>query len=389
MAENLADPQLTASFARRLLAWHEVHGRHDLPWQRETDSYRVWVSETMLQQTQVATVIPYYQRFMQRFPVLRDLADASQDEVLHLWSGLGYYARARNLRACARLVCERHGGELPHTVDELTALPGIGRSTAGAICAIVHGMRTPILDGNVRRVLSRHFAIAGDPGSAATQRLLWDTATLLTPAERSGSYAQAIMDLGATVCTRTRPACVLCPLAATCQGLAQGNPTRFPTRRARRTIPERHCQLLVIRNEEGAVLLERRPPSGVWGGLWSFPEVGADEDPARACDRIVRVSPCEVRPGTPFRHTFSHFRLVATPVFLEVRAVPEHVRQDDRLIWYTPGSENRGFAAPIARLLDAIHEAGGASPFLDPDTPTGLNTRLPDCPDSSVGRAED
>lgn len=390
MAEPLIDRELADDFATRLLAWHDEHGRHDLPWQREPNAYRVWVSEIMLQQTQVGTVVPYYERFMRRFPTLHSLAESSEDEVLELWSGLGYYARARNLHACARIVCERHGGQFPRSPDELAALPGIGRSTAGAICAIVHGMRTPILDGNVRRVLSRHFAIEGDPSSAAVQRTLWTIATQLTPAQRSAAYTQAIMDLGATVCTRSRPACALCPLAASCLAFAQGTPTRFPARKTRQKLPERHCQLLVIRDEEGAVLLEKRPPSGIWGGLWSFPEIAMREDPGLACDRIVRVMPLTARAGVPLRHAFSHYRLVATPVFVGVSGVPAHVREDERLLWYTPARKNLGIAAPIRRLLDALHQTDIAgTSFLDPDTATELNTRLPPCPDSSVGRAED
>ncbi len=365
MTDTLPDADTAAHFAARLLAWHDVHGRHDLPWQHDLDPYRVWVSEIMLQQTQVSTVIPYYARFMQRFPTLRALAEAPEDELLHHWTGLGYYARARNLHAVARIVREQYGGELPQTVDELAALPGIGRSTAGAICAIAHGMRAPILDGNVKRVLLRRFAIAEDPASAATQRTLWTLATLLTPATRSGAYTQAIMDLGATVCTRTRPACALCPLASSCLAHLHGDPAHFPLRRPRHPAPERHCQLLLIRDASGAVLLEKRPPHGIWGGLWSFPEITAHEDPALACDRIVRVTPLASHRGTPFRHAFSHFRLVATPVFLDVPAVPAHVLEDDRLIWYKPGGANLGFAAPVKRLLDALHEAADTSPWSD------------------------
>ncbi|MCG3171804.1 MAG: Adenine DNA glycosylase [Pseudomonadales bacterium] len=357
MTEPLHDPQAAARFAARLLAWHATHGRHDLPWQRDPDAYRVWVSEIMLQQTQVATVIPYFERFMRRFPTLRALADAPEDEVLHHWTGLGYYARARNLQRAARMVRDGAGAELPRDPAALAALPGIGRSTAGAICAIAWGMRTPILDGNVKRVLARQFAIDGDPAQAATERRLWELAERLTPQEDCGAYTQAIMDLGATLCTRTRPACALCPLAESCRARALGDPARFPARRRRRVLPERQCQLLVIRDADGAVLLEKRPPSGIWGGLWSFPEIPAHEDAALACDRIVRVAPLGARRGNAFRHTFSHFHLEATPVFLEVPAVPAHVLADDRLIWYKPGGGNLGFAAPVKRLLDALHEA--------------------------------
>lgn len=360
------DPQAATHFATRLLAWHDTHGRHDLPWQRDADPYRIWVSETMLQQTQVGTVIPYFERFMQRFPTLRALADAPEDEVMHHWTGLGYYARARNLHRTARIVRDAHAGQLPQDPEALAALPGIGRSTAGAICALAWGMRTPILDGNARRVLARHFAIADDPAHASTQRMLWALADALTPAARSGAYTQAIMDLGATICTRIRPACVLCPLASTCAGRKSGDPTRFPRPRPRRNLPERRCQLLVIRDQDDAVLLEKRPAHGIWGGLWSFPEIAVNEDPATACDRIVRVAALEIRYGTAFRHAFTHFRLEATPVFIRVVDVPPFLREDERLIWHQPGSGNRGFPAPVRRLLDVLHDGLDTLPWNEP-----------------------
>jgi A/G-specific adenine glycosylase len=354
VTEAIPDATAAALFAARLLDWHDAHGRHDLPWQQPIDAYRVWVSEIMLQQTQVGTVIPYFQRFIARFPDVRTLADAPEDEVLHHWTGLGYYARARNLHRSARIVRDHYGGALPQAPEELAALPGIGRSTAGAICAIAWGQRTPILDGNVKRVLSRYFAIAGEVTRAATLAELWAVADALTPAGRCGDYTQAIMDLGATVCTRTRPACALCPLAAACRARADGNPARFPAKKRGRAIPERRCQMLVIRSPDGAVLLEKRPATGIWGGLWSFPEIPEREDPAIACDRLTGTAPASLRRGTPFRHTFSHFHLDATPVFLRVGAVRARVMEDQRLIWYKPGHERLGFAAPVKRLLDGM-----------------------------------
>lgn len=349
-----------ATFSGRLLAWHARHGRHDLPWQQDLSAYRVWVSEIMLQQTQVSTVIPYFLRFMDRFPDIGALADAAPDEVLHLWTGLGYYARARNLQNAARIIRDEHRGEFPRDAQAFEALPGIGRSTAGAICAIAYGAPSAILDGNVKRVLTRFFALDGPPAQAATLKQLWSIAERLTPTEQSGAYTQAIMDLGATLCTRSRPACALCPLVADCRARAEGNPTRYPTRKARRTLGERRCQMLVIRNPEGEILLEKRPSPGIWGGLWSFPEIGEHDDPITACDRITGAPPASVRKGDTFRHTFSHFRLDATPVFLGAGIERHTVMEDARLIWYKPGHRTLGLAAPVKRLIDAL-DAGVAA----------------------------
>ena len=341
-------------FATLLLDWHAHSGRHDLPWQQNKTAYRVWVSEIMLQQTQVATVIPYFERFMQRFPDVQALADAAQDEVLHHWTGLGYYARARNLHRAAQLVRDVYDGEFPADVESLNRLPGIGRSTAGAVRAIAYGERAPILDGNVKRVLSRFHAIDTTTQPATALKQLWQLADALTPFERCAEYTQAIMDLGATVCTRIRPACGLCPIAGGCLARITGNPERYPGKRASKALPERRCQLLVIRNAEGEYLLEKRPPTGIWGGLWSFPQIDADENAAQICDRMLGCTPLRMRPGTPFRHTFSHYHLDATPVFLEVRGAAPHVSDDPRLLWYRPGARELGFAAPVKRLLDAL-----------------------------------
>ncbi len=340
--------------AAALLAWFDRHGRHDLPWQKDITPYRVWISEIMLQQTQVSTVIPYFERFMARFPDVAALANAHEDDVLHHWTGLGYYARARNLLRAARRVQEEHGGEFPRTLEGLCALPGIGRSTAGAVLAIAGGTRAPILDGNVKRVLTRLHAIEGDPTQSATLSALWDLADTLTPAERCADYTQAIMDLGATLCTRSRPACPLCPLAEACVARAEGTPTRYPARKRSRRLPERRCGMLVIRNDAGEFLLEKRPSPGIWGGLWSFPEIGADDDAASACEHIAGEAPLTVQRGTPFRHTFSHFHLDITPVHLAVPGLIGHVLEDQRLAWYKPGQRALGLAAPVKKLIDAL-----------------------------------
>ena len=263
---------MSSSFSFRLLAWHRRHGRHDLPWQGTRDAYRIWVAEIMLQQTQVAAVIPYYARFLQRFPDLASLAGAPQDEVLRLWSGLGYYSRARNLQRAAQMVVEHHGGAFPRALAQIEALPGIGRSTAAAIAAFAYGTRAAILDGNVKRVLARHFAVAGFPGEKRVEQRLWQLAEEQLPPRAIERYAQAIMDLGATLCTRAKPDCAECPLAQSCQALALGRVREFPAPRPAKAVPTRSTHmLLLVRN--GELLLEKRPPSGIWGGMWSLPEL--------------------------------------------------------------------------------------------------------------------
>jgi A/G-specific adenine glycosylase len=312
----------------------------------------------MLQQTQVNTVIPYFDRFMARFPDVQTLADAPEDDVLHHWTGLGYYARARNLHRAARKVCEAHGGVFPRTHDALCELPGIGKSTAGAILSIACGERAPILDGTVKRVLTRLCAIAGDTSRGSTLERLWTLADALTPAERCADYTQAIMDLGATLCTRSRPACALCPLAEACVARAEGTPTLYPSRKQSRRLPERRCQMLVVRNPAGEFLLEKRPATGIWGGLWSFPEIDHGADPATACDRITGEAPGSLRHGTVFRHTFSHFHLDVSPVHIRVPGLGRHVLEDQRLAWYKPGQRALGLAAPVKKLIDALCPAG-------------------------------
>jgi A/G-specific adenine glycosylase len=342
-------------FSRRVLGWFDDHGRKDLPWQRRPTPYRVWVSEIMLQQTQVATVIPYFQRFVDRFPDVGDLACADLDEVLHLWSGLGYYARARNLHQAAVLVRDVHHGELPKDVTGLCALPGIGRSTAGAILALSTGARFPILDGNVKRVLARFAAIDGWPGRAEMQSALWDQAERLTPRHRVAEYTQGMMDLGATVCTRSRPLCHICPLSTDCQAHAQGRESALPTRRPRRELPLRETGMLMLCAADGEVLLEQRPPSGVWGGLWSFPECPVDTDVLAWCRDELNLGVESVIRWKPFRHTFSHFRLEINPMQATVVRHGQATMEPRRLVWYTTRQpDERGLAAPMQRLLSIL-----------------------------------
>ncbi len=366
-AANLPTAEETAWFSARLLHWYEHHGRKDLPWQQHPSPYHVWVSEIMLQQTQVNTVIPYYERFIARFPGPDALAAAPLDEVLRHWAGLGYYARARNLHKAALLIRDRHGGCLPLEQQALEALPGIGRSTAAAILALAAGRRAAILDGNVKRVLARYHAVPGWPGQAEVNRRLWALAERHTPARGIAAYTQAIMDLGAMVCTRSRPVCDACPVAARCRARATDAVHRYPHPRPRRTLPLRHTTVLILQNDRHEILLERRPPSGIWGGLWSLPEYAApgtasgDEgDIAAWCREILG---CEVeiqgmRP--PMRHTFTHFHLDIRPLQARVLRCVSSVMEAERRVWYNARQiQRQALAAPIRRLLQSlftIHE---------------------------------
>jgi A/G-specific adenine glycosylase len=344
----------TADFSARLLAWFDRHGRHDLPWQRERSPYRVWLSEIMLQQTQVGTVIPYFERFVAAFPDVTALAAAPIDSVLHHWTGLGYYARARNLHHTARILTEQYGGQFPVALDELTALPGIGRSTAGAIAAIAFGQRAAILDGNVKRVLARHGAIAGWPGQVDVARELWDSAERLTPAARIADYTQAIMDLGATLCTRTRPTCDLCPVQTDCLAYTEGAPQQYPGRKSKAATPIRETLFLILRNPAGEVLLEQRPPSGIWGGLWSFPECPPEADIPSHCDAALGYRALSWEAGAPRRHVFSHYRLDYTPVEVAV-ASGFAIADSDGRRWVLPASPGTlGLPAPAKALLDEL-----------------------------------
>ena len=340
---------------RALLAWFDRHGRRDLPWKDPATPYRVWVSEIMLQQTQVATVVPYFQRFMARFPSLTDLATAPLDEVLALWSGLGYYARARNLHACARRVVAEHGGELPRDLEALMDLPGIGRSTAGAILAQAHGLPHPILDGNVKRVLARLHALPGWPGKASVARRLWALAEAYTPRERVADYTQAIMDLGATVCTRTRPRCDACPLAEGCAARRAGTPTAFPEARPRRRPPQRETHWLVVEDGDGRILLQRRPESGLWGGLWTPPEVPAGEEAGEWGARVLGLRLGAIRTLPAIDHAFTHFRLRIHPLHARMEGRAEAVMEPTETLWYKSGpNDTVGLPRPVRTLLTAI-----------------------------------
>jgi A/G-specific adenine glycosylase len=345
-------PAKLPKIASRLLAWHVKAGRHDLPWQRDRNAYRVWVSEVMLQQTQVSTVIPYYERFMRRFPDVLALADAPDDEVLHLWTGLGYYARARNLLRAARVVRDSCGGEFPRTIDAVVELPGIGRSTAGAILALSDDQRHPILDGNVKRVLARYYAIEGAPDDSETITRLWEMAESNTPAKGVATYTQAIMDLGATVCTRGQPRCDACPLGRDCVAHRSGRETAFPAPKARRAERKQKHAVMVVAKRAGKVLLVQRPPSGIWGGLWCLPEFGDRESAAAfVTHELGVVGTTHSLPD--IEHSFTHFDLVITPIVARCRDVAGV--HDGGTLWYDLEVPARvGLPAPIQKLLGRL-----------------------------------
>ncbi len=344
-------------FASRIAAWQREHGRHDLPWQGTRDPYRIWLSEVMLQQTQVVTVVPYYERFLARFPDLRSLALAPLDDVLALWSGLGYYSRARNLHRAARTIVEIHGGEFPSTHDEVLRLPGVGRSTAAAILAFSRGERRAILDGNVKRVLARAFAVPGYPGDRQVEAELWRRAEALLPEDGIEAYTQGLMDLGARICTRTQPRCLLCPVASSCAARAAGRAEAYPEPRPPKRLPERET-LMLLYLDRGSVLLEKRPPTGVWGGLWSLPEAAVDAHVERLCRERFGVAPMQVRPLDPIRHGFTHFRLTIHPVAVCVVGTVAKAEEPGTL-WQRP-DEAQGVAlpAPLKPLLASLHALG-------------------------------
>jgi A/G-specific adenine glycosylase len=349
-------------FSERLLAWFERHGRKSLPWQQSPTPYRVWVSEVMLQQTQVVTVTAYFERFMVRFPTVALLANAPLDEVLHLWTGLGYYARARNLHACAKAIVTQYGGEFPNDIDAFTALPGIGRSTAGAILALARGQRHPILDGNAKRVLARVFGIDGDPGSAAVLKALWALADQCTPHERIGAYTQAIMDLGATVCTRTRPACPTCPLCTVCVAARDARQAQLPGRKRRRVRKAREATLLIAetgKQTTRAVLLERRAAPGVWGGLWSPPQFDDESAALDWCRREIGDVELTQRLA-PIDHAFTHFDLRLNPVRVRCKPVLGVADGDNRRWYVLRAPAEIGLPQPIAQLLNRLVSEEGA-----------------------------
>jgi len=345
-----------SDFAENVLAWFEQHGRHNLPWQINPTPYRVWVSEIMLQQTQVSTVIPYFERFMQKFPSVEELAKADLNDVLELWAGLGYYTRARNLHQCAQIVAFHYQGNWPDSVEAVEKLPGIGRSTAGAVLSLSRNQFAPILDGNVKRVLSRYFAIEGWPGNSKVQQHLWEKAEILTPAKRTKDYNQAMMDIGAIICTRTKPQCSLCPLNQGCLAFQRNQTTLYPGKKAPKKNPVIHRQFLLLTPEnKDAVLLYKRPPAGIWGGLWSLPELELEETITGWLQKYG-LTASEIKTLSPVKHLFSHFTLHLHPVWitLKEKSLSSNVIMEASLQhWhYFDNPLPGGLPAPITRIID-------------------------------------
>jgi len=349
------------SFSARIVSWQRRHGRHDLPWQGTRDAYRIWLSEVMLQQTQVATVIPYFERFVARFPTVADLARADEDEVLALWSGLGYYARARNLHRAAREVRERFAGVFPTTFEALASLPGLGRSTAGAIAAFASGERRPILDGNVKRVLARHAGIEGDPSGAGVLASLWEIAEKRLPHAGIEAYTQGLMDLGAGTCLPRAPRCALCPVNIDCAARLAERIDEIPGRK-RRAAPKRRRIAMLVVLSRGEVLLEKRPRSGIWGGLWSLPEIDAKARPAAALERDWGIEAAAVEALEPFEHAFTHFTLEVKPWRIQVRRAKRLA--EGRAGTWVALDDLRGAAlpSPVRRLLDSIARPSARRP---------------------------
>jgi len=342
-------------FSEQLLNWFDQHGRKDLPWQQQPTAYHVWLSEIMLQQTQVNTVIGYYQRFIDRFPDIYALAAASSDDVLALWTGLGYYARARNLHKAAQLIAANHNSKMPSSLEQLIALPGIGRSTAGAIMTLAHHQRYSILDGNVKRVLTRYFAVEGWPGIKAVENSLWQYADSLLPEKRIANYIQAQMDLGATLCTRTKPRCSDCPLQQNCRGFIQGNPERYPFAKPKKIIPIRKTNWIIAQNCAGEVLLEQRQPSGIWGGLWVFPEFNTDQNIEQSCQNRLNISIKSISSEKHIRHVFSHFKLDIHPHFVLCDANTDQIGENKNMTWYRINQAlELGLPAPVKSLLISL-----------------------------------
>ena len=345
-------------FGSSVIAWHRRDGRHHLPWQKVDDPYRIWLSEIMLQQTQVGAVVPYFERFVARFPTLRDLARATEDEVLAVWSGLGYYARARNLHRAAKLVEDAHCGRFPARFEDILALPGVGRSTAGAIAVFAFGQRFPILDGNVKRVLTRCFGVEGYPGARDVAERLWTLAEGLLPETEIKAYTQGLMDLGAGVCTRSRPHCPKCPLSKQCIARSLDRVDEFPTPRLRKPRPQRSTVMLILQCD-GHVLMEKRPSPGIWGGLWSFPETDDVENVARLCLARFGVETQSVAPLAPIEHGFTHFSLTISPVHCRVE------RRDPRAhesgwIWIAPDEAlQTAIPVPVRKLVSQLHASRG------------------------------
>lgn len=359
---------MSESFSHRVLLWFDQHGRKNLPWQRDHDAYKIWVSEIMLQQTRVETVIPYYEKFMQRFPDVSKLAESNVDEVLHHWTGLGYYARARNLHKAAKQICTMHAGKFPQNIDQVIDLPGIGRSTAAAVLALSFDQPHAILDGNVKRVLARYCAIEGWPGTRDVEQQLWQHAESLLPAKSFAEYTQAMMDLGATLCTRSKPCCDACPVQENCLAFAQQRQNELPTPKPSKKIPQREIVVAIIQNnEDGSVWLEKRPPTGIWGGLYSFPEFENTDKYEVWLNKQTKAFLYKSQSLPVISHTFSHFRLHMHPKLIQIRKKPNGVMEDDLGVWYKLTEQKIGhkigLAAPVKKALVQVLNSKKEQPY--------------------------
>ena len=345
-------------FTEAVLNWFQQHGRKNLPWQEDPNPYRVWVSEIMLQQTQVVTVIPYYEKFMRSFPTIKKLALADEDKVLHHWTGLGYYARARNLHKAAKIIHYEKQGIFPDSVERLIELPGIGKSTAGAILALANNQYATILDGNVKRVLSRYHCVEGWAEQSSTLKQLWQLAEKYTPDNNCRSYTQAMMDLGATVCTRSKPACSSCPLQQNCQAYLEQRTQDFPGKKPKKKLPVKTTQMLILKSKKDEkVLLEKRPPHGIWGGLWSFPEIELNNDVSSFLQTHGIIIQNKMITWDTLRHTFSHFHLEIQPKVLLLSNEPSMLMEKQGWHWYDLGSPTElGLAAPVKTLLKKLSQ---------------------------------
>jgi len=344
------------AFSRDILTWYKKHGRFDLPWQHDRTLYTVWLSEIMLQQTQVSTVIPYFEKFISAYPDIKSLAHATQDEVLHLWTGLGYYARGRNLHKTAQIIANDYQGQFPTEFDQVLALPGIGRSTAGAILAQALNHSYAILDGNVKRVLARYHAVPGWYGTKKVADKLWQLSEAVTPKNNCADYTQAIMDLGATVCTRSRPYCERCPLQNNCTAFAQGNPTQYPGKKPKKDYPIKSTTMMII-EQDNKILLYQRPPSGIWGSLWSFPECPTDSDSNQWCQDNLGICISKTRKLDVIQHKFSHYQLDITPQLATLSSPQQSnvVMESSPYVWYnTRQPETIGLPAPVKELIDRL-----------------------------------
>jgi len=342
-------------FSEQVLSWYDLHGRKDLPWQGDRDAYKVWVSEIMLQQTRVETVIPYFEKFMQRFPNVKKLAAANIDEVLHHWTGLGYYARARNLHKAAQQIVEQYTGNFPKDIDQVIALPGIGRSTAAAILALSDNQAHAILDGNVKRVLARYFAVEGWPGQREVEQQLWLHAESVLPSDRFAEYTQAMMDLGATLCTRSHPGCDVCPVKNSCTAYTQQRQADLPTPKVSKKIPLREVIMAIVQfGQDESIWLEKRPPAGIWGGLYSFPEFENQAKLEAWLAKRYRKGIYRSLALPEITHTFSHFKLHMHPRLIQIDKKPNGVMEDDLGVWYKMSDQKIGLAAPVKKVLEQV-----------------------------------